>query len=345
MTSDPRPKALVLRGVRKHYGHVLAVAGVDLSIDEGEFFTLLGPSGSGKTTLLRMIAGFERPDSGTIELGGRDVTSMPPNLRETNTVFQDYALFPHMTVGENIGYGLRVKRVSGSERKKRVQRALQMVRLSGLENRRPNQLSGGQRQRVALARAVINEPEVLLLDEPLGALDLKLRQEMQIELKQIQKEVGITFIYVTHDQEEALTMSDRLAVMSNGRIEQLGSPVEVYEQPATEFVAGFIGISNVLERDGVKFVVRPEKLRMLDEDDRADPGMSLEPGTVESVVYVGMSTRFTVRLDRGELLVAVRQNMDAPGEAQAYAGRKVRLAWAADHTYVLAPATRGDREK
>ncbi len=331
---EARP-ALRLLGVRKNYGQVVAVAGVDLTIVEGEFFTLLGPSGSGKTTLLRMIAGFERPDSGKIELGGRDVTSMPPHMRDTNTVFQDYALFPHMTVGENIGYGLRIKRVPGADRKKRVDRALQMVRLSGLENRKPNQLSGGQRQRVALARAVINEPEVLLLDEPLGALDLKLRQEMQIELKQIQKEVGITFIYVTHDQEEALTMSDRMAVMSNGRIEQIGSPVDVYERPATEFVAGFIGISNVLSRDGVRFVVRPEKIRILGEGDRTDSNTAVEQGTVEEVVYVGMSTRYVVRLDRGEQLVAVRQNMDAPGDAQNLQGRTVRLAWTKDHTFVL----------
>src|ERR1700716_2631518 len=203
------PAALRLHAVRKNYGHVVAVDGVDLTVDEGEFFTLLGPSGSGKTTLLRLIAGFERPDAGRIELGGRDVTSVPPHQRNTNTVFQDYALFPHMSVAQNIGYGLRIKGVPTAERKRRVNRTLDMVRLWGREHRRPNQLSGGQRQRVALARAVINEPEVLLLDEPLGALDLKLRQEMQIELKQIQKEVGITFVYVTHDQEEALTMSDR----------------------------------------------------------------------------------------------------------------------------------------
>ena len=331
--------------MRKNYGQVVAVAGVDLTVNEGEFFTLLGPSGSGKTTLLRLIAGFERPDAGRIELGGSDVTAVPPHLRATNTVFQDYALFPHMTVAENIGYGLRIRRVPSSERKKRVERALDMVRLTGLGGRRPNQLSGGQRQRVALARAVVNEPEVLLLDEPLGALDLKLRQEMQIELKQIQQEVGITFIYVTHDQEEALTMSDRMAVMAGGRIEQLGSPVEVYERPATEFVAGFIGISNVLERDGVKFVIRPEKLRMLDEVEQAGDGMVQEPGTLESVVYVGMATRFTVRLDRGDVLVAVRQNMDAPGEAQTQTGRRVRLAWSPDHTYVLETATRGEKEK
>jgi putative spermidine/putrescine transport system ATP-binding protein len=335
LTDAVKKPALRLQGVKKNYGHVVAAAGIDLVVDEGEFFTLLGPSGSGKTTLLRLIAGFERPDAGRIELGGRDVTSLPPYLRETNTVFQDYALFPHMTVGENIAYGLRIKRVAGGERRKRVERALSMVRLTGLHDRKPNQLSGGQRQRVALARAVVNEPEVLLLDEPLGALDLKLRQEMQIELKQIQKEVGITFVYVTHDQEEALTMSDRLAVMTNGQIEQIGSPVEVYERPATEFVAGFIGISNVLLRDGVRFVVRPEKIRMLSEGEPAPPGMTIESGRVDEVIYVGMSTRYVVHLDRGEQLVAVRQNMDPLGDAQKFEGRPVRLAWTPDHTYVL----------
>src|SRR5947209_16253257 len=333
---DPAKKAaLKVLGVRKNYGQVVAVAGIDLVVNEGEFFTLLGPSGSGKTTLLRLIAGFERPDAGRIELGGRDITSVPPHLRDTNTVFQDYALFPHMSVADNIGYGLRVKGVAKPARERRVQRALQMVRLEGLGLRRPNQLSGGQRQRVALARAVVNEPEVLLLDEPLGALDLKLRQEMQIELKQIQKDVGITFVYVTHDQEEALTMSDRLAVLANGQIEQVGSPVEVYERPATEFVAGFIGISNVLTRDGVRFVVRPEKIRMLAEGEEADPGMTVELGRVEEVIYVGMNTRYVVHLDRGEHLVAVRQNMDALGDAQKFEGRPVRLAWTPDHTFVL----------
>jgi len=323
---------------------VIAVDGIDLEVGEGEFFTLLGPSGSGKTTLLRLIAGFERADSGRIELGGRDVTSVPPYARETNTVFQDYALFPHMTVGDNIGYGLRVKGVPRAERRERVQRALRMVRLVGLEGRRPNQLSGGQRQRVALARAVINEPEVLLLDEPLGALDLKLRQEMQLELKRIQKEVGITFVYVTHDQEEALTMSDRMAVMANGQIQQIGPPVEVYERPATEFVAGFIGISNVLERDGVRFVIRPEKLRLLEADEKAPAGMSVESGAVEQVVYVGMTSRYAVRLDHGESLVAVRQNMDAPGGAESYVGRRVSVAWAPDHTYVLQRTKTGEKE-
>ena len=329
------PAALKLTGVRKSYGQVVAVAGIDLEVNEGEFFTLLGPSGSGKTSLLRLIAGFERPDAGRIELEGVDITTMPPYLRNTNTVFQDYALFPHMSVAENIAYGLKVKRVSRSARQKRVDRALDMVRLTGLGHRRPNQLSGGQRQRVALARAVVNEPEVLLLDEPLGALDLKLRQEMQIELKQIQKEVGITFVYVTHDQEEALTMSDRVAVMAGGQIEQIGSPVEVYERPATEFVAGFIGISNVLVRDGVRFVIRPEKIRMLAEGETADRGMTVEPGTVEDVIYVGMTTRYVVHLDRGEQLVAVRQNMDALGDAKKFVGHPVRLAWTQEHTFVL----------
>ena len=336
MTEEPlKQPALRVEGVRKSYGQVVAVDGVDLVVAEGEFFTLLGPSGSGKTTLLRLVAGFERPDAGRIELGGRDITSLPPYLRDTNTVFQDYALFPHMSVADNIAYGLRVKGVPKQARAKRVQRALEMVRLTGLGNRRPNQLSGGQRQRVALARAVVNEPEVLLLDEPLGALDLKLRQEMQIELKQIQKEVGITFVYVTHDQEEALTMSDRMAVLANGRIEQVGTPVEVYERPATEFVAGFIGISNVLLRDGVRFVVRPEKIRMLAEGEQPEPGMVVESGQVEEVIYVGMSSRYLVRLDRGEQLVAVRQNMDAVGDARRFEGRPVRLAWTPDHTFVL----------
>ena len=340
--TGPRPPALHVVAVRKSYGQMLAVAGVDLTVEEGEFFTLLGPSGSGKTTLLRLIAGFERPDSGRIELAGRDVTWLPPYARDTNTVFQDYALFPHMSVSENIGYGLRVKGIPRPERQERVDRALRMVRLDGLDKRRPNQLSGGQRQRVALARAVVNEPEVLLLDEPLGALDLKLRQEMQLELKRIQKEVGITFVYVTHDQEEALTMSDRIAVMARGQIEQIGSPVEVYERPATEFVAGFIGVSNVLDRNGARFVVRPEKIRMLDEHEDADPTMTVEPGTVEEVIYIGMSTRYVVHLDRGEQLVAVRQNIEAAGQGGQYEGRRVRLAWSAEHTYVLDPLRASD---
>jgi ABC-type sugar transport system ATPase subunit len=225
----------------KRYGDVVAVDDIELTVRPGEFFTMLGPSGSGKTTLLRLIAGFERPDRGRIELGGRDVTGVPPYARDVNTVFQDYALFPHMTVAENIEYGLRVRRIGKPERRERAARALDMVRLAGLGKRKPAQLSGGQRQRVALARAIVNEPQVLLLDEPLGALDLKLRQEMQLELLHVQREVGITFVYVTHDQEEALSMSDRIAVLSRGRIEQVGTPLEVYERPANLFVAGFIG--------------------------------------------------------------------------------------------------------
>src|SRR6266849_4181122 len=257
--------AIHVTGLRKRYGDVVALADVDLDVRSGEFFTLLGPSGSGKTTLLQLIAGFERPDGGRIELGGSDVTQVPPFARNVNTVFQDYALFPHMTVAQNIEYGLRVRRVPRAERREKAGRALEMVRLPGLGGRKPAQLSGGQRQRVALARAIVNEPQVLLLDEPLGALDLKLRQEMQLELQHVQREVGITFLYVTHDQEEALSMSDRIAVLNHGHIEQVGSPIDVYERPATEFVAGFIGISNVLLRGGVRFVVRPEKIRMLSE--------------------------------------------------------------------------------
>ncbi len=255
--------AIHVASLRKRYGGVVALADVDLAVRPGEFFTLLGPSGSGKTTLLRLIAGFERPDGGRIELGGRDVTQVPPYARNVNTVFQDYALFPHMTVAQNIEYGLRVRRVPRAQRREKVGRALEMVRLPGLGGRKPAQLSGGQRQRVALARAIVNEPEVLLLDEPLGALDLKLRQEMQLELLRVQREVGITFVYVTHDQEEALTMSDRIAVLSGGRIEQTGGPVEVYERPRTPFVAGFIGVSNLIERDGRTITVRPEKITLV----------------------------------------------------------------------------------
>src|SRR6476619_3931726 len=250
-----------LVGVRKAYGDVVAVDGVDLEIASGEFFTLLGPSGSGKTTTLRLIAGFERPDGGRIELGGKDVTGVPPYARDVNTVFQDYALFPHMTVAEHVAYGLRVKGVARAERRTRAGEALEMVRLPDVGARKPAQLSGGQRQRVALARAIVNRPRVLLLDEPLGALDLKLRQEMQLELKWIQREVGITFVYVTHDQEEALTMSDRLAVFNQGRIEQIGPPAEVYEHPQSEFIAGFVGVSNIIERDGRRYTVRPEKIK------------------------------------------------------------------------------------
>jgi putative spermidine/putrescine transport system ATP-binding protein len=328
------PAAVDVRlvGVRKTYGDVVAVDHVDLEIEPGEFFTLLGPSGSGKTTTLRLIAGFERPDAGRVELSGVDVTNRAPYERDVNTVFQDYALFPHMTVAENVAYGLRVKNVPRAERKRRVEEILRVVRLPDVGGRKPIQLSGGQRQRIALARALVNAPKVLLLDEPLGALDLKLRQEMQIELRRIQRdvsEVGITFVYVTHDQEEALTMSDRLAVFNEGRIEQLGTPAEVYERPETEFVAGFVGISNVLERNGRRFSVRPEKIQM--HFDGAGEG---EPGTIRDVVYVGMFTRYIVELESGGELTVVKQNLEtSSADALESRGRRVRLEWRPEHTF------------
>jgi putative spermidine/putrescine transport system ATP-binding protein len=328
-----------LRGVRKTYGEVVAVDGVDLDIAPGEFFTLLGPSGSGKTTTLRLIAGFERPDEGTIELHGRDVTRTAPYERDVNTVFQDYALFPHMTVAENVAYGLRVKGVPRRARRRRVEEILQIVRLPDVGGRKPIQLSGGQRQRIALARALVNSPKVLLLDEPLGALDLKLRQEMQIELKRIQREVsevGITFLYVTHDQEEALTMSDRLAVFNEGRIEQIGTPAEVYERPATEFVAGFIGVSNVIERAGRRFTVRPEKIQMLELGEEAARRDTVESGRIRDVVYVGMFTRFVVELDSGGELQVVTQNLETSSqEALESRGKRVRLEWRPEHTFEI----------
>jgi len=323
--------AVRLRGIRRVYGDVVAVAGVDLDIAAGEFFTLLGPSGSGKTTTLRVIAGFERPDAGRVELQGVDVTRVAPAQRAVNTVFQDYALFPHMTVAENVEYGLRVKGMARRDRRARALDVLDRVRLPGLGDRKPVQLSGGQRQRVALARAIVNGPPVLLLDEPLGALDLKLREEMQIFLKALQRDLGITFVYVTHDQDEALTMSDRLAVFNDGRVEQLGTPADVYEHPQTEFVAGFVGVSNVLDRDGRRITIRPEKIRMSDEN--AGEG---EPGTVRDVVYVGMVTRFVVDLDGGGQLVVVRQNLETSSqEALAEQGKRVRLSWRPEHTYEI----------
>jgi putative spermidine/putrescine transport system ATP-binding protein len=335
--ADPAAEPDVrLRGLRKLYGDVVAVDGVDLDVARGEFFTMLGPSGSGKTTTLRLIAGFERPDEGTISLRGRDVSGDPPYARDVNTVFQDYALFPHMTVGENVAYGLKIKRVPRAERRTRVDEALETVQLTGYGGRRPAQLSGGQRQRVALARALVNRPQVLLLDEPLGALDLKLRQEMQIELKRIQREVGITFIYVTHDQDEALTMSDRLAVFNEGKIEQVGPPAEVYEHPITEFVAGFVGVSNLLERDGATISVRPEKIRILAEGEPEDAGAQVERGTIREVVYAGMATRYIVELDAGGELTVVVQNLETTSaQALEARGRSVRLQWHSEHTLTL----------
>ena len=325
-----------LRDLRKEYGEVVAVDGIELEIAAGEFFTMLGPSGSGKTTTLRMIAGFERPDAGTIELGGVDVSDRPPFARDVNTVFQDYALFPHMTVQQNVEYGLMVKKVPKAERRQRAADALAMVRLSSYGGRKPAQLSGGQRQRVALARAMVNRPKVLLLDEPLGALDLKLRQEMQIELKRIQQEAGITFVYVTHDQEEALTMSDRIAVFNAGRIEQVGPPAEVYEHPASEFIAGFVGVSNVLERDGRRYTVRPEKIHILREGEAAEVGWHVEEGVARDVVYVGAVTRYHVVLDAGGELQVVSQNLATTSSDVAGArGRRVRLQWRSEQESVI----------
>jgi putative spermidine/putrescine transport system ATP-binding protein len=330
------PPAVSLRNVQKSFGSVTAVAGVDLDIARGEFFTMLGPSGSGKTTLLRIIAGFVAADAGSIALSGIDVTREPPYARNVNTVFQDYALFPHMDVFENVEYGLRVKRVGKAERRRRAQAALDMVRLSEHGKRRPVQLSGGQRQRVALARAIANEPEVLLLDEPLGALDLKLRQEMQLELKRIQREVGITFVFVTHDQEEALTMSDRLVVLSDGQIQQLGTPVDLYERPVNEFVAGFIGVSNILERNGRRFTIRPEKIRVSPADQAAADGQHAEGGRIDDVVYLGMVTRYVIELDAGGTLIAVNQNRETAAAAVLEArGRRVTVSWRDDQTFAI----------
>jgi putative spermidine/putrescine transport system ATP-binding protein len=333
--TDAEPPAIRVLGLRKSYGAVVALAGVDLTIGRGEFFTLLGPSGSGKTTLLRLIAGFERPDGGRIELDGRDISRVPPYARDVNTVFQDYALFPHMTVTENIQYGLKVRRVPKAERRQRAAQALEMVRLAGLGDRKPSELSGGQRQRVALARAIVNQPQVLLLDEPLGALDFKLRQEMQIELQHVHREVGITFVYVTHDQEEALAMSDRIAVLSQGRIEQVGTPLEVYERPRTDFVAGFIGISNLIERDGKHMTIRPEKIRLLADGEEPPAGARVETGRIRDVVYAGVLTRYVVDLDAGGELVVARQNEQAPAAIHDRGATPARIAWLPDQTITI----------
>jgi putative spermidine/putrescine transport system ATP-binding protein len=298
---------------------------------------MLGPSGSGKTTTLRMIAGFEDPSSGTIELAGEEVSGVPPYERAINTVFQDYALFPHMTVGDNVAYGLKVSGVAKSERGKRCTEALEMVRLPGYADRKPGELSGGQRQRVALARAIVNRPRVLLLDEPLGALDLKLREQMQVELKTIQSEVGITFVYVTHDQDEALTMSDRIAVFSDGRIEQVSPPRELYEKPVNEFVAGFVGVSNVIERDGQRLTIRPEKIQLIDDPAAAD-GLHSERGRIVEVAYAGMVTRYTVALEAGGTLQLVQQNVEAAAsEKRLEQGGEILVGWRPEH----AAAVRG----
>ena len=319
--------AVAVRQVSKRFGTVLAVDDVSVEIGAGEFFSLLGPSGSGKTTMLRMIAGFELPTSGHIELDGQDVTNRPPFDRDVNTVFQDYALFPHMNVVRNVEYGLRVKGVGKAERRERAEAALAVVRLDGYGARKPDQLSGGQRQRVALARALVNEPKVLLLDEPLGALDLKLREEMQLELARIQSEVGITFIFVTHDQGEALTLSSRIAVFNRGCIEQVGTPQEIYETPATEFVAGFVGTASVLTGDPARellgevgpYSIRPERVRIVnDELMTADDVRA--PGKVTEIQYHGDGTRVRVALDLGATILVEVPNR-AGGEVPARGGR------------------------
>ncbi|HZC52314.1 MAG TPA: ABC transporter ATP-binding protein [Mycobacterium sp.] len=321
-----------LRGLRKTFGPVVAVENLDLDVDDGEFFAMLGPSGSGKTTVLRMIAGFEKPTAGTIRLGGVDATNQPPFRRDVNTVFQDYALFPHMNVEQNVAYGLRVRRVPKATRATRVGEALDLVRLTGFGSRRPSQLSGGQRQRVALARALVNRPRVLLLDEPLGALDLKLREQMQLELKAIQREVGITFVFVTHDQDEALTLCDRLAVFNDGRVEQIGGATEVYEEPASAFVASFVGTSNlitgeaaraILGRDGT-FAIRPERVRIL--PDGAESAAMTAPGVVTEIVYAGALTRAVVEATAGVTLTATLLNAGVEA-VQLRRDDRVTLSW------------------
>jgi spermidine/putrescine transport system ATP-binding protein len=374
-SDDDGLAAIELVGVEKEFtggGHdVRAVEHVDLSIAEGEFFSLLGPSGCGKTTTLRMIAGFEEPTSGRILLHGRDMVGVPPFRRDVNMVFQQYALFPHMDVFENVAFGLRRKKVDRGEIKRRVTEALALVELEGREKRKPRQLSGGQQQRVALARALVNRPRALLLDEPLGALDLKLRQAMQLELKRIQREVGITFVYVTHDQEEALTMSDRLVVMNAGRIEQLGNPRELYEHPATRFVANFIGTSNILtgrlERKGdawalaglgpdervliadpgragpgqeVELAVRPEKILLRTEQDPPPPDRSALRAKVTEVVYLGTSTQYRAVTDGGQAVAVYRQNASANPGADVLAGQVGWLEWPPEHSYVLGGGTK-----
>lgn len=330
--------------VSRFFGDVRAVDYVSLEIMDGEFFTLLGPSGSGKTTCLRMIAGFDRPTSGQIMLHGLDVSNLPPYERDVNTVFQDYALFPHMTVGENIAYGLMVRKVAKPERKKRVEEMLELVRLPGLAERKPSQLSGGQRQRVALARALINNPRVLLLDEPLGALDLKLRQQMQLELKSIQQRVGITFVYVTHDQEEALTMSDRLAVFNLGKIEQVGFPAEIYENPASTFVASFVGTTNLINQELAQtitgqarpFAVRPEKIRIAEAGSQYSEHEYAVDACVKEVIYLGLFTRYVMKLEDETELVVAEQNLNTTSmDALAVRGRPVRLIWQRIHNRYL----------
>jgi len=338
--TNPSTPAIRFDQVSRHFGEVKAVDQVALEIRDGEFFSMLGPSGSGKTTCLRMIAGFDKPTSGKIYLYGQDVSDLPPYERNVNTVFQDYALFPHMSINDNVAYGLMIKGIPKAERMKRVDDMLDLVRLPGFGYRRPSQLSGGQRQRVALARALINHPKVLLLDEPLGALDLKLRQQMQVELKSIQQRVGITFIFVTHDQEEALTMSDRIAVFNEGKIIQVGTPSEIYEKPASPFVAGFVGTSNLVSGEAAKritgseqmFSIRPEKIHLGSANGATDKNMISVDGVVRDVVYLGLFTRYLVEIEGGSDLVVVEQNLKTTSmDVLSVKGQRVRLHWNKDH--------------
>ncbi len=333
-----------LTSVTKRFGDTTAVDDLTLSVESGEFFSMLGPSGSGKTTVLRLIAGFEDVTSGSITIAGADVTRAAPFDRTVNTVFQDYALFPHMSIADNVGYGLRVRKVPKAEQAERVATALAQVRLSHLADRLPHQLSGGQRQRIALARALILQPRVLLLDEPLGALDKQLREQMQIELKQIQREVGITFIFVTHDQEEALTLSDRIAVFNNGRVEQVGTPREVYEYPQTAFVASFLGLSNLIDAAHAERLtgtpeamsVRPERVRLVDARSKPAAHETSVEGTIVETVYTGPTTRYIVDTVDGLRVVAERHNAHAPDDTAPYhRGDVVRAVWVTEHAAVV----------
>jgi putative spermidine/putrescine transport system ATP-binding protein len=341
--------AVSFRSVSRLYGEVRAVDGLSFDIADGEFFSMLGPSGSGKTTCLRLVAGFEQPTAGEVFVHGKPMAGVPPYERDVNTVFQDYALFPHMTVADNVAYGLMIRKVPKAERRRRAEEMLEMVALSGMGARRPNQLSGGQRQRVALARALINQPGVLLLDEPLGALDLKLREQMQIELKAIQRQVGITFIYVTHDQGEALGMSDRVAVFNKGRIEQIGTPTEIYEHPASVFVAGFVGVSNILSGPAAAaiggappaFSIRPEKITLALAGEAAPPdGACVARGRIDSLLYLGAATRFHVTLEGGGELTVLEQNRSGPRSGTDMQGRPVVLWWQPSHMQAMAAEAR-----
>jgi putative spermidine/putrescine transport system ATP-binding protein len=345
--------AVTAVGLSKHFGDVRAVDDLNIEIADGEFFSMLGPSGSGKTTVLRMVAGFEHPTKGSVLLGEQDVTALPAHRRDVNTVFQDYAIFPHMDVLANVEYGLRVKKVDRRERRRRAEEALAAVRLEGYGKRRPTQLSGGQRQRVALARALVNRPKVLLLDEPLGALDLKLRREMQLELKQIQRDVGITFVFVTHDQEEALSMSDRVAVFREGRVEQVASPIELYERPASAFVAGFVGTSNRIGGDVARrllgtpgeYAVRPERLRVVTSGEPVESGEVALPGTVREVVYLGPITHAIVELDAGPSLTVSRPNTGSASDPPlAASDRPVAVALHRDSLIALSEVTEETEE-